>query len=94
MPTLHDPNNHTYIHPPCPQGITLTDHDLAYINNLRYMKLKELKEECINNNVNQTLSGSSTKSSKMRNLIANKLNKSNWWYFTWGEQQILQCFLT
>tara|TARA_Y100000114_G_scaffold120863_1_gene115915 strand:- start:2685 stop:2972 length:288 start_codon:yes stop_codon:yes gene_type:complete len=92
MTTFHDPDNHIYINPPCPQGITINDDDLNYIESLRNMSLKELKEECINKNCSQSISGCSNKGAKKRNLIAKKLNKREWWFFSRGERIILEYY--
>jgi hypothetical protein len=88
--TFHDSNNHNYYHIPCPDGITLTDNQVQYLNQLSFMSLKELKAECKLKGVKQSYIGYSSKGAKKRNLVAKELGRRDWEQFTWGERFILE----
>jgi hypothetical protein len=90
--TFHDPENHKYIHIPCPEGITINNTDVDYFNILRFMTEKQLKEECKKNKCKQSFSGYSNKEAKKMNLIVKKLNRKDWWDFSYGEQKIINHF--
>ena len=87
MPILHDNNNHNYHHPPCPEGMEISEEDLSYCLNLTLLKGKDLTEEC--KKVGTIKSG--TKHEKILRLIAKRLNRKDWVDFGWGYQQIILC---
>ena len=90
--TFHDPDNHKYIHIPCPEGITINNTDVDYFNSLRFMKDNELKEECKKNKCKQSIEGYCNKTTKKQNIITKRLNNKHWWDFSWDEQKIINHF--